>query len=284
VAGLIRRHRVRGRWRRVTLGAGIGLLGTIVIVAVCHSFLGLPNPDAQHLNHALAPPSFAHPFGTDDVGRDLLSRSLAGMSLDVRVSLSLTALSLALGLSVGVVAGFFGGLVDTVMMRVADVLLAFPFLVLVIAIIAAVGPGLTGVYIAVPSVGWTIYARLTRGELLSIRERDFMNAARTLGYPPKRILLRHALPNVITPAVVYSMIDVVLNIVLLASLSYLGLGVQPPTAELGGIIAEGQQYLLTAWWISTLPGLLLVCIGIAFSLVGDGVADRLGEEILWTKG
>jgi peptide/nickel transport system permease protein len=283
VKRLARRRRSERRWARLTLGAGAVILGVVVLVSVLHPLLGLPSPDAQNLNETLQGPSSAHLFGTDDVGRDVLSRSLAGMGLDLRVAVTITAISVGIGVTFGALAGFLGGIADTVVMRLADVVLAFPFLVLVIAIIAAFGPGLVGVYVGIPTVGWAVYARLTRAEMLGVRERDFVNAARTLGYPPSRILLRHALPNVLRPALVYSMIDVVLNIVALASLSYLGLGVQPPTPELGAIIAGGQQYLLSAWWISTLPGLLLVVIGVGFSFVGDGLAELLGRDVSWAK-
>jgi peptide/nickel transport system permease protein len=283
VRTLARRRRSERRWARLAFGAGIAILVVVVLAAVLYPLLGLPAPNAQDLNATLQAPSSAHLFGTDDVGRDVFSRSLAGMGLDLRVAVTLTVISVGIGVVLGSLAGFLGGVVDTVVMRLADVVLAFPFLVLVIAIIAAFGPGLTGVYVGVPTVGWAIYARLTRAEMLGIRERDFISAARTLGYPPTRILVRHALPNVLQPALVYAMIDVVLNIVALASLSYLGLGVQPPTPELGAIIAGGQQYLLTAWWISTLPGVILVVIGVGFSLTGDGLAELLGEDISWAN-
>ncbi len=282
-AALARRRRADRRWEVVSRRIGIGVIAALVVLAIAHPLLGLPNPNAQDLDAALSPPSSAHWFGTDDVGRDILSRCLAGMALDLRVAIEVTAISVVIGIALGSLAGFFGGIVDTLIMRLADVVLAFPFLVLVIAIIAAVGPGLTGVYIGVPAAGWALYARFTRAEMLSIRERDYVNAAQTLGYSKRRTLLRHALPNVVQPAIVYSTIDVVMNIVFLATLSYLGLGVQPPTAELGSIISDGQQYVLSAWWISVLPGAVLVVVGLGFSLLGDGLAARLGHDVSWGK-
>ncbi len=176
-------------------------------------------------------------------------------------------------------AGFAGGWIDAVITRLADIVIAFPFIVLVIVVIAIFGPGLKGVIIGVPLVGWAVYARLTRAEMLVIREQDYMRATEILGYSRRRALLRHALPNIWRPALAFSMVDVVLNILLVASLSYLGLGVQPPTAEWGSIIADGQQYLLTAWWISILPGVVVVLVGVGFSLVGDAVADILGRDL-----
>jgi peptide/nickel transport system permease protein len=164
-------------------------------------------------------------------------------------------------------------------MRAVDVMLALPFMVLVLAIVAVTGPGLRGVYIGMIAVSWAMYARLTRAEMLTLRGQQFMLAARGLGFATRRILWRHAFPNVLRPNLVFSMADVVLNILALAALSFLGLGVQPPGAELGAIIAEGQSFLLTAWWIATLPGLFLVVLGAGFSLVGDALADRLGQTL-----
>lgn len=282
VNALVRRRRSERRWQDLSLYFGLGTIAALALLALIHPLLGLPGPNTVDLNAVLSPPSAAHPFGTDETGRDILSRSISGLGLDLRVAVLVTAMSLTLGVAVGALAGFYGGIVDTVIMRLADVMLAFPLYVLVIVIIAAVGPGLTGVFIAIPAAGWPVYARFTRTEMIRVRERDFINAAQTLGYPRKRIFLRHALPNVVQPAIVFSSIDVVMNIVLLASLSFLGLGVQPPTAELGSIISEGQQYLLSAWWIAVLPGLALVVVGVGFSLIGDGLAARLGQDA-WRK-
>jgi peptide/nickel transport system permease protein len=167
-------------------------------------------------------------------------------------------------------------------MRLVDVVIAFPFLILVIAILAIVGPGLTGLYIAVLAVGWSIYARLTRAEMLVLREQQFMLAAQALGFSRRRIILRHAMPNLLRPNLVFSMADFVLNILLVASLSYLGLGVQPPTPEWGAIVADGQNFLLNAWWITTLTGLVIVVVGVGLSLIGDGLAERMGERFRLT--
>jgi peptide/nickel transport system permease protein len=167
-------------------------------------------------------------------------------------------------------------------MRLVDVVIAFPFLVLVIVILAVVGPGLKGLYIAVLAVGWSMYARLTRAEMLVLREQQFVLAAESLGFSRWRIIFRHAVPNLLRPNIVFSMADFVLNILLAASLSFLGLGVRPPTAEWGAMVAEGQNFLLNAWWITTLPGLVIVIVGIGLSLIGDGLAERLGERFRLT--
>jgi peptide/nickel transport system permease protein len=276
----IQRRGVRERrWLRFSLGLGIAIVALTVVVSAIAPLLPLPSPNEQDYAAVLQPPSWAHPFGTDDVGRDLLSRTLAGGRIDLPVALIITVTSIALGVTLGALAGFAGGWVDTVIMRAADIALAFPFIVLVIAVIAIFGPGLKGVLIGVPLVGWAGYARLTRSEMLVVREQEYMLAARVLGLSRRRTLFYHALPNVWRPVLALSMIDVVGNMLLVAGLSYLGLGVQPPTAEWGGIIADGQQYLLTAWWISTLPGLVVVLVGVGFSLVGDAVADLLGRDL-----
>jgi peptide/nickel transport system permease protein len=267
------------RWSRATLIGGLILFAVIAGAALLSPLIAPYPPDEIDALNVLAPPSSAHLFGTDDVGRDVFSRSLYGARLDLGIIALMTGISLSIGVLLGSVAGYAGGWLDTVVGRLVDVVLAFPFLVLVIGIVAITGPGVRGIVIGMSIVGWAVYARLTRAEMLSVRERDFIDAARALGYPGRRVIGKHALPNVIRPAFVFSMSDLVLNLMTLASLSYLGLGVQPPTAELGSIIADGQAYLLTAWWISTLPGVVLVLLGVSFSVIGDALAERLGEPV-----
>jgi peptide/nickel transport system permease protein len=174
---------------------------------------------------------------------------------------------------IGAVAGYFGGLVDAVIARIIDTMIAFPFMVLVIAVIAIVGPGVKGVLIGVPVIAWALYARLARSEMLVLREQPFMLATIALGYSRRRAILRHAVPNLLRSSLIYSTLDMVVNLLLLASLAYLGLGAQPPNAELGSIIADGQSTLLSAWWITTLPGLVVVLFGIGAGLLGDGLSD-----------
>jgi peptide/nickel transport system permease protein len=239
---------------------------------------GLPRPDLQDLGATLISPSFAHPFGTDELGRDVLSRTLSAAKLDLAAAFAVTAASLTTGTVVGAIAGFFGGRTDAVLMRLADVALAFPVLVLMLGLAAIFGPGMTAFFVGVPIVGWATYARLTRAQMLVVRKQDYIAAAHALGYPRRRILFGHAIPNVWKPAFIYSTSDAILNVILLATLSYLGGGVQPPRAEWGGIIADGQQFLLQAWWISTLPGLVLVVVGVALFLIGDGLADALDRD------
>jgi peptide/nickel transport system permease protein len=252
---------------------GLCLVGLVVLASAIGHFV-LPAPDAQNLLATLAPPSLGHLFGTDDLGRDVLSRTLAGTWIDLGVAFAATYVAVLVGVLAGSVAGYLRGWPERVIMRLADVVIAFPFIVLVIAVVAVIGPGIKGAAIGLVVAGWAFYARLSHAEMLSLREREFIQAARTLGFSHRRVVLRHALPNIVRPSLTYSVSDVVLNILFIASLSYLGLGVQPPGAEWGVIIADGQQYLLTAWWISTLPGLVVVLVGIGLVLIGDGAADR----------
>jgi len=266
------------RWSSVTFYTGLGILGVLLLLGLLAAVVSPHDPNALDLLHRLAPPSWAHPMGTDTFGRDILSRVLHALRLDLQVTFIITYAPLVVGVFVGALAGYFGGWLDAIVMRLVDAVIAFPFLVLVIAIVAIAGAGLKGVYIGVPLVGWALYARLTRGEMLVLREQEFMLAARALGYSTPRIVFRHALPSLLRSNLVYSAADLVLNLLFLASLSYLGLGVQPPTSELGVMVADGQSVLLEAWWVATLPGLTIVLLGISFSMIGDGFADRLGRQ------
>ncbi|HEX4009413.1 MAG TPA: ABC transporter permease [Solirubrobacteraceae bacterium] len=267
------------RWSSATLWTGVAIIGIAVVAGVFTSFLAPSPPNQQNLLAAFQAPSGSHLFGTDAYGRDVFSRTLYAIHVDLIFGIVGTYVPMVIGMVLGAIAGFYRGWRDSLIMRLADVTIALPFIVLVLAIVAIVGPGLKGVYIGIIVVSWALYARLTRAEMLVLREQQFMMASRALGYSTPRILFRHALPHLIRPNLVFSMADIVLNILVLASLSFLGVGVQPPTPELGAIVADGQQYLLTAWWITTLPGLVLVFIGVGFSLIGDGLADRFGRRL-----
>jgi peptide/nickel transport system permease protein len=279
---LRRRSRQERRWTSATLGVGIAIVGIAALAAVFAPLLAPYQPNAQDLLSSLEGPSWRHLFGTDELGRDIFSRVVYAGRVDFQIGVVTTYVPLLTGMAVGAVAGFFGGWVDTLLMRLVDVVIAFPFLILVIALLAIIGPGLTGLYVAVLAVGWSIYARITRAEMLVLREQQFMLAAEALGFSRLRIIARHAIPNLVRPNLVFSMADFVLNILLAASLSFLGLGVQPPQAEWGAMVSEGQTYLLTAWWITTLPGIVIVVVGVGLSLIGDGLAERLGERFRLT--
>jgi peptide/nickel transport system permease protein len=281
-ARLRRRAGAERRWANATLYAGLTILGLVAVTAIFAPLIAPQAPNAQDLASAFKPPSWSHPMGTDDLGRDVFSRVVYAARVDLQIGLITTYVPLLTGLVLGALAGYFGRWVDTLIMRLVDVVIAFPFLVLVIAILAIVGPGLKGMYIAVIAVGWSMYARLSRAEMLVLREQQFMLAAEALGFSRWRIIFRHAIPNLLRPNIVFSMADFVLNILLAASLSFLGLGVQPPTAEWGAMVSEGQNFLLNAWWITTLPGIVIVVVGIGLSLIGDGLAERLGERFRLT--
>lgn len=270
----IRWRRTLGRWP--TLAAGGGLLAAFVLVAVLAPVIAPFDPILQDPQVRLQPPSPAHPLGTDNFGRDILSRVIWGARIDLQIATIGVIFPFLIGTFVGTVAGFFGGIVDTVFMRLVDIILAFPFLVLMLAIIAILGPGLTSFYIAMALVGWVSYARLIRAQILVLKTADYAVAAVSLGFSRPRIMFRHLLPNAIAGSVVFAMSDAVLVLLNGAAISYLGLGVQPPVAEWGVMVAEGQAFITTAWWITLFPGLAIVTLAFAFSLLGDGLADLLG--------
>jgi peptide/nickel transport system permease protein len=213
-------------------------------------------------------------MGTDENGRDIFSRCLYGLRLDLLLVVGLTYVPLPLGLVIGATAGYVGGWPDAVLSRVIDVMISFPFIILVIAVIAVVGPGLTGVVVGLPLVSWALYARLARSEMRGIRGLPYMEACVALGFTRTRTVWRHGIPNIVRTSLVYSTVDLVGNLLALSALSYLGLGVQPPTPELGSIIAAGQPFLLTgAWWVATIPGFVLVLFAVGVGLVGEGLTD-----------
>jgi len=279
-----RAPRLAERWRqrsakpaRITLSAGIAIIVFVLVGSLAGHFV-LPAPTLQDFTATLQPPSLAHPFGTDDLGRDLLSRTASATWIDLSLAVCATFLGIGIGVVVGTGAGYLGGWLERLIMRIADFVIAFPYIVLVLAVIAIIGPGITGMFIALVSAGWAFYARVARAELLVLREQQFIQAAQTLGFSKRRVMFRHAVPNLLRPCVVYSMSDMVFNILFIAALSYLGLGVRPPTSEWGAIISDGQTYLLSAWWISTLPGLVVVLVGVGLSLIGDAMGERLGPR------
>jgi peptide/nickel transport system permease protein len=261
-------------WPRSLLRAGIAVVGLVVIASVLVRLLGL-DPNEQALDSVLEPPSLAHPFGTDDLGRDVFLRTVYASLTDLQIAVVATYLAVAIGLVLGVVAGFYRGAVDAVLMRITDLFLAFPIMVLVIAVVAIFGSGVPILYAALVMKGWPIYTRITRGEMLVLREQQFILAAQTLGLSRRRVVFRHALPHLLRANLVFSFSDVILSVLLLATLSFLGLGLQPPTPEWGAIIADGRADLLGAWWVATLPGVFLVVVGVGLSLTGEALAERL---------
>jgi peptide/nickel transport system permease protein len=263
------------RWRERNLLVGAALIALVVALAVFAPLIAPSGPIDTDYTARLQPPSRTHLFGTDNLGRDIFSRVLYGARIDLQVGVISVVLPFLIGGLLGCLAGYYGGRADSLIMRVADVIQAFPFLILIIAIVAVLGTGLTSVYIAVALVAWVSYARLIRGEILVARNQEYVEAARSLGGSDGRVIGRHLLPNIITSALVFACTDVVLYIVLVTSLSYLGLAAQPPSPEWGSMITEGRTFMATAWWVSLFPGLAVVVTGIAFSVFGDGLADAL---------
>lgn len=258
-----------------SLIGGLVLLGIVVVCALVPDWIAPYDPLAFDFNALLAPPSAAHPFGTDQFGRDMLSRTISAARIDLQIALFATLFPCVVGVLIGLFVGWYGGLADMVFGRLVDLVVTFPFLVLVIAIVAILGPGLVNMYIAITIVGWVAYARLTHAEVLVQKAGEYVAATRVLGYSTPRILFRHILPNAIRPVLVYLVSDMALVILLGSSLGYLGLGAQPPQAEWGVLIADGKNFFTQAPWISLFPGATIVLAGLGFSLTGDGLADLL---------
>jgi peptide/nickel transport system permease protein len=254
---------------------GLTILFIVLICAIAPQLVAPYDPLAFDFAALLQPPTWAHPFGTDQFGRDMLSRIISAAQIDLQIALFATLGPLIIGSFVGLCVGYFGGVADAVFGRLVDLVVTFPFLVLVIAIVAVLGPGLINMYIAIGVVGWVFYARLMRAEVLVQGQSEYVAAARVLGYSVPRILFRHILPNAIRPVLVYWVTDMALAILLGSSLGYLGLGAQPPTAEWGVLVADGKNFFTQAPWICFFPGLAVVMCGLGFSLTGDGLADFL---------
>ena len=259
--------------RPLLLGGAI-LLASVVLAVFPSAFAPF-DPTAFDYGAILQPPGAAHWMGTDNFGRDVLSRVIHGYTVDMQIAVFATVFAFLFGTTVGAIVGYVGGVTEAVFGRIVDGIITFPFLVLVIAIVSVLGPGLINMYIAVTVLGWVFYARIIAAEVKVQKRLDYADAGRAMGYTHARIVFRHLLPNAITPAVVYWMTDMALAILLGSSLGYLGLGAQPPTAEWGVLIADGKNFMETAWWISVFPGLAIVLTGLGFSLLGDGLAEVL---------
>lgn len=261
------------------------LVLALVAMAIVPSLFAPHDPLRPDLMRAETPPSFlpggdqTHLLGTDQLGRDILSRLIYGARITVVIGLLGTAVSYLLGVVLGLVAGFVGGWVDEIIMRLTDIQLAFPFLLLAIVIVAVLGPSLTNVIIVLALTRWTTYARLVRGQVLAAREDVYVESARAVGVPNAIILVRHIFPNIIAPTIVIASFDVGANIVVEASLSFLGLGVQPPAPSWGNMLADGRIYLATSWWISTIPGIALSLTLILINFQGDRIRDLLDPTV-----
>ncbi|QND61469.1 ABC transporter permease [Mesorhizobium huakuii] len=249
-----------------------------IILATLAPVLTSFDPIKVDVMQALKPPGAEHWFGTDAIGRDVLVRTLFAARCDLAMAFFGVVGPIVLGTIIGLIAGYLGGRIDAVLMRILEVTVSFPYFVLVIAIVAVLGPGLKSYFISLTLVNWVSYARLVRSQAMVLRGADFVLAARGMGFGHSRIMLFHILPNAIVPSIVFVMTDAVLAIVLGSSLGFLGLGVQPPTPEWGAMIADGQTYLTTAWWIAIFPGVAICLLALGLSLTADGLARLLNTE------
>jgi peptide/nickel transport system permease protein len=276
---------IRRLTRRRTALFGFAVVAIVVLTAVFAPVLSPFDPLEQDISQRLKEPGWqdargrTHILGTDHLGRDILARIIYGSRIALLVGLSAVLISGFLGMAIGLIAGYFRGRVDDFFMRLADIQLAFPFILLAIAVIGVLGPSLRNIIVVIGVSSWVVYARVVRGEVLSIREREFVQAAIALGSFDLRIVLRHVLPNAFTPWLVVATLDMARVIVIESALSFLGLGVQPPTPTWGGMLADGRVYLSTAWWLATFPGLAILITVLGINLFGDGLRDTLDPRL-----
>lgn len=262
--------------RRAPLLIGGALLVIVIVATVAAPLITSYDPNEIDPLHPLAPPlTTGHILGTDNFGRDIFSRILYGGRIDLLIAFGATSVTLVVGTAIGLFSGFVGGWVDSTIMRIVDLFFAFPFFVLVIAIVAMLGPSILNMFIAIWLTSWITYARITRGHTLGTKQQEYVLAARALGFRSSRVMLRHILPNVLSFVIIFAMVDAVGNVLLDAALGFLGLGAQPPSPEWGVMISDGQNYIFSAWWLATFPGIAIVIVGVGFSLLGDGLADIL---------
>jgi len=251
----------------------LGIITVFIFLSIFGRLLAPYDPIVPDIANKLAPPSAAHWLGTDELGRDILSRVLTGTRISLGIATMILSIAITAGVLIGAVAGYVGGWVDEVLMRITDIFLAFPALILAMGIAASLGRDLKNVIIALTLVYWPWYARLIRGQVLMIRERDFVEAAHAIGMRPSRVLLRHILPNTMAPIIVQATVDVGYAVLATAGLSFIGLGAQPPSPEWGTMIAGARAYFRVAWWYMTFPGIALTLTVIGFNLLGDGLRD-----------
>jgi len=281
------------RWRKILrklIENKSAVFGLIMVLGVIFSAVFAPvisphDPILQDVEKRLIPPvgqEGADPnylLGTDHLGRDIVSRLIYGARISIVVSVSAVALSAVLGTLIGLFSGFYGGKVDNIFMRIADVQLAFPFILLAIAIIAVLGPDLQNIIITMGITGWVIYARVVRAEVLSLREKEFITSVKALGGSNGRIIFRHLFPNVVPPIIVIVTLEMARMIIMEAALSFLGLGIQPPTPTWGGMLADGRVYLVTSWWLATFPGLVIMLVVLGINLLGNWLRDMLDPRL-----
>jgi peptide/nickel transport system permease protein len=272
----------------LVVGSWLILLG-LIATALLSPYIVPHNPIRERLIDRLLPPAWAEDgewrylLGTDHLGRDLVSRIMYGSRVSLVVGVAAVAIGGALGVALGVAAGFLGGRTDEIIMAVADMQLAFPTILLAIAIIAVLGPSFINLVIVIGISGWVTYARIARGQVLSLREKEFMEAIKAQGGSQWRIVWRHILPNILSPLIVVATLDLARTIILESTLSFLGLGIQPPTPSWGGMLSDGREYLLSAWWIATFPGGALMLTALSFNRLGDWIRDLTDPRLRRTE-
>lgn len=280
------RSRLQARLGRLYLGwlalrrnplalAGLVIVALLLLVALFAPWIAGGSPTAQDLQARLQPPSAAHWFGTDELGRDIYARIVWGSRITLYIVALVGVIVVPVGLVVGTVAGYAGGIVDTVLMRITDIFLAFPRLILALAFVAALGPGIENAVIAIAITSWPPYARIARAETITVRGADFISAVRLLGATPARIIWRHIAPLCVSSVIVRLTLDMAGIILIAAGLGFLGLGAQPPSPEWGAMISTGRKFLLDQWWVATVPGLAIFVVSLGFNLLGDGLRDVL---------
>ncbi|PYM44924.1 MAG: peptide ABC transporter permease [Candidatus Rokuibacteriota bacterium] len=272
------------RQRGLAFWLSASAVGVIVVAAALAEALSPYGPNEQDIAQRLQAPGLTHLLGTDEVGRDILSRLIFGARISLLVGVIAVGVSCPVGVLVGLVAGYAGRRTDDVLMRITDIQLAVPTILLAIAVVAVLGPGLWNVILTLSVTGWTLYARLTRGEALTIKSRDFVQAARATGAGDVRIMVRHVLPNVLSPVIVVAVFAVANMIILEATLSFLGLGVEPRVVTWGRMLNGGRLYLSTAWWLTAFPGLAIFVTVLAVNLLGDHLRDWLDPRLRNTLG
>jgi peptide/nickel transport system permease protein len=269
-------------WRHPLAIAGLVIAGAWIFIAIFAPWLAPHDPLAQSAS-SFVPPSWGHFFGTDELGRDVFSRVLYGARISIPIALLLVSLALVIGGTLGAIAGYFGGIVDGFVMRSADLVFAFPAIILAMVVTAALGPTVRNAVLALVIVSWPSYARVVRGLVLSVGEAEYVQSARLLGKSARRTLLRDILPNVFGPVLVLATLDLGNAVLLLSGLSFLGLGAQPPQPEWGAGVAEGTQYF-QYWWIGTFPGLAIFTVVLAFNFLGDSLRDALDPQSASARG
>ncbi|KAB2679101.1 ABC transporter permease [Brucella tritici] len=274
-----RRYRIWVNLRANPLAMiGLFIIVAFVVLSLAAPLLAPYDPSVQDLGNRLSVPTAAHWFGTDELGRDILSRILYGGRVTLGMVIAVVILVAPIGLFIGCIAGYFGGIVDTALMRVTDVFLAFPRLILALAFVAALKPGVESAVLAIALTAWPPYARLARAETMTLRKSDFVAAAKLTGASPFRIILRHIMPLCVPSVIVRITLDMSSIIITAASLGFLGMGAQPPSPEWGAMIATAKRFIFEQWWVATIPGIAICLVSLAFNFLGDGLRDVLDPK------